>query len=226
MPFAPVIQEEKPYNTCLDCTHIGKICDGPDFLAMDIPRLSEWCRMRKEILHKQDPKWTNAYIAEQADFSKITVDRFLSGHMEDVKFTTAAAIVRVLVNGTWGQYPCAMAALAEKEQVFVDNPALLEQIEKLQAELLAQAAAHKDELAALRAYDEQRIEYLKEQVKFKDKMFEERGSYIRRKNRIIQILSCLLGFTVLLIFAALIVDMINPNIGYFWLDSAMSVIGS
>lgn len=101
--------ENKPYNRCVDCDHLGTNCDGPDFLAMEIPRLCEWARLRKDYLHRKDPKWTVAYISEQADISKTTVDRFLNGRIEDLTFTTAARIIRVLIDGSWGQYPCTIA---------------------------------------------------------------------------------------------------------------------
>ncbi len=97
----------KPYTRCVDCDHLGVNC-GPDFLAMDIPHLCDWARMRKDHLHRQDSKWTIAYISEQADISKTTVDRFFNGRLEDLNFTTAARIIRVLVAGTRDQYPCMM----------------------------------------------------------------------------------------------------------------------
>ena len=110
MSFSSPVTPDKPYNRCIDCEHIGQKCDGPDFLAMEMPRLCEWARLRKDFLHKQDHKWTNSYIAQQADMSLTTVNRFFSGDLEDLKFSTAARILRILINGTWGQYPCSMAA--------------------------------------------------------------------------------------------------------------------
>lgn len=218
MPFAPSNREEKPYNTCIDCKHIGKNCDGPNFLAMEMTRLSEWCRLRKEYLHDSDQKWTNAFIAEKAAISKISVDRFLSGHVEDLKMSTAARIVRVLVNGSWGQYPCAMVEIADKETVYVDNPDLRDKISKLETQLEKQEAAHKEIIAEVRSDNQKKINFLKEQVAFKDKMFEEHNNFIRRKNWIIQILSSLLGIAVVIIIAALVIDGLNPNIGFFWLQ--------
>lgn len=111
MPYRPPAQfEDKPYNRCIDCIYIGVRCDGPNFLAMDIARLSEWARLRKDFLHRKDPKWTNEYIAKLADVSYTTVSRFMVGDLDDIKFSTAAAIIHVLINGTWGQYPCALAS--------------------------------------------------------------------------------------------------------------------
>lgn len=218
MPFSPQTLEEKPYNLCINCAHIGKRCDGPNFLVMEMPRLCEWCRLRKDYLHRLDPKWSNAYIAEKAAVSKITIDRFLSGHAEDIKTSTIARVLKVLVNGTWGQYPCAMAA-TEREPIYVDNPALVERCEQLQADL-----------AAARADDQRKIDFLKEQIKFKedqmaskDKLLAERYDFLKRKDKAIIWLSVLLGVAVLLLLTVLIVDLLNPNLGFFWRSIAGAI---
>lgn len=202
MPFSPETYEAKPYNRCIDCVHIGKRCDGPDFLAMEVPRLCEWSRLRKSYLSSQDKKWTNAYVAEQADISKATADRFFAGDIDDIKFTTASRIIRVLVNGTWGQYPCAMAA-GEYEN--------------------KDAFSECKRLEDLLASEQKKTEYLKEQVKFKesqmlakDELIADRKMFLHLKDRTIQILAALLGLCVIIIISSLIVDLINPNIGYFW----------
>lgn len=231
MSFNPGNFEENPYDLCLSCAHIGKRCDGPNFLAMSMPRLCEWCRLRKEYLHGKDTKWTNAYIAEKAELSKVSVDRFLSGNVDDLKTSTIARVLKVLVNGSWGQYPCAWAADTEKESIYVDNPALVEKLEKSDAECLRLRASidslkaeHKENLAAVRADDKAKIDYLKEQIKFnesqiatKDNLVIEYNEHIKRKNRVIGWLSVLLGVAVLIILTFLVVDALNPNVGFFWL---------
>ena len=231
MPFSPKSIEEKPYNMCVNCAHIGKNCDGPNFLAMEMPRLCEWCRLRKDYLHNLDSKWTNAYIAEQSGISKVTVDRFLSGSVDDLKTSTIARILKVMVNGTWGQYPCAMADVAEKETVYVDNPELVaklakatEQCEHLQAVLDNIATEHKADIEAAHESDQQKIDYLKERVEYlkdqmaaKDKLMQERYDFLKRKDRVIGILSVLLAVCLVAIIAALVVDAMNPDRGFFWL---------
>ena len=239
MPFSPKSIEEKPYNMCVNCAHIGKNCDGPNFLAMEMPRLCEWCRLRKDYLHNLDSKWTNAYIAEQSGISKVSVDRFLSGNVDDLKISTISRILKVLVNGSWGQYPCAMAGEQEKEVVYKDNPELvataenaIAQCKKLQATLDNINAEHKADLAAAHSDDRkkidylmERIEYLKEQIKFKesqmatkDNLVNEYNEHVKRKNRVITILSILVAICVLVIIAFLVADVLNPNKGFFWLS--------
>lgn len=230
MPFSPKTLEAKPYNVCVTCERLGKHCDGPNFLAMELSRLSEWCRLRKDYLHKIDPKWTNAYIAEQATMSKVSVDRFISGNVDDIKMSTIARILKVLVNGTWGQYPCDMPGNDVTE--YVDNPDLLERLHKAEKEcdhlrsmLNSMTADHKAELSAAHLQDEHRIDYLKEQIKFKedqmkakDKLLEENYEFIRRKNRIIRNLTVALTIAVSIIILALVIDRLDSDIGFFWID--------
>lgn len=196
MPLSQKSLETKPYNVCIDCAHIGINCDGPNFLAMSTERWCEWCHLRKEYLD-----WTNAEIAERAGISKISVDRVMSGNVKDIRVTTMQAITRALVDGSWGQYPCAMAS---EEKEVVDNPAIVEQCKHLQAEL-----------AQLREYDEGRIEYLKEQLRDRDKLLAARFKLILSRDRVIRILAILLGVAVVAIIGVLLLDLLNPHIGFF-----------
>lgn len=129
-PFSIKDFEEKPYNTCINCIHIGKHCDGPNFLAMSIERWCEWCKLRKQYL-----KFTNAYIAEQAEVAEVTIDRIMAGHAKDLRFTTIQAVTRVLVNGSWGQNPCAMATLTDIPTTHAENQDSQATIELLKEQL-------------------------------------------------------------------------------------------
>lgn len=209
MPFSQKTYEEKPYNRCITCEFIGKHCDGPNFLAMDMTRLSEWCRLRKDYLHTIDPKWTNIYIADQAQVSKTSIDRFLSGHVDDIRVSTIARIVKVLVNGSWGQYPCANEGILEAEAD------LMKQLEEVKAE--------NNRLREAQAENRQKIDFLKEQVKFKedqmqkkDRQLDERRDYMRRKDKTIIFFAVMFFICLAVIITALIVDRLNRNIGFFW----------
>ena len=156
MPFSPKTIEEKPYNMCLNCMHIGKRCDGPNFLAMDVERWCEWCRLRKEYLG-----WSNAYIAEHAEVSKISVDRIMSSNVKDLRISTMQAVTKILVNGSWGQYPCAMAATGA-------NSDDATQCAKLREEIAMLKMQHKDEIENIKSEADKKIQFLREQVKFKE----------------------------------------------------------
>ena len=158
MPFSPQTLEEKPYNMCINCVHLGKRCDGPNFLAMNVERWCEWCKLRKKYL-----EWSSEYVAERATVSKVSVDRVMRGDVKDMRITTMQAITKALVNGTWGQYPCVMAAtgMDESEAATAQCKKLFEEIDKLKAD-------HKAELQELRTEHAKKIEFLMEQVKFKE----------------------------------------------------------
>lgn len=154
MPFSRRTLEEKPYNRCINCAHIGQMCDGPNFLAMEIERWCEWCHLRKEYLG-----WTNAHVAEVAGVSKISVDRIMAVNIKDLRISTMQAVTKALVNGTWGKYPCVMAATGSLESTAAECTKLNEKIAAMQAE-------HKTEVEAIRAEEGRKIEYLREQLRF------------------------------------------------------------
>lgn len=157
MPFSQRTIEEKPYNMCINCIHIGKRCDGPNFLAMEIDRWCEWCKVRKEYLG-----WTNAFIADEANVSKISVDRIMSGSVKDLRISTMQAVTKMLVNGSWGQYPCAMAATGTD---FSESAA---QCAKLQEEIERLKEVHKKEIVRIKEENERMVNFLTDQVHFKE----------------------------------------------------------
>ena len=234
MPFSSKTVEEKPYNMCLDCSYIGKNCDGPNFLAMSTERWCEWCRLRKEYLG-----WTNAFVAEQAGISKVSVDRVMSGNVKDLRISTMQAVTKVLVNGTWGQYPCAISEISGTETVYVDNPDLVAKAEKAEKEcdrlrtaLDSITSEHKAEIATAHAETEIRLDYLKEQIRFKedqmkakDKLLDERRDFLARKDKVIKQLSVMLILAVAIIIFALVIDRLNSDIGFLWIDKMSALIG-
>lgn len=174
----------KQYNLCLECPHIGRKCDGPNFLAMSIEEICEWCRNRRDYIKKYDPKWTHAYIAERTGLSVTSVDRFFAGNITDIKMSTAALIVKALVvlyfdEEAWGEFPCPMVGLAD------DNP-------DLKGELDALKEAHNKEKELMRkelAHYRERNEFLVGQIGTKDrhidelnKRMEERTEFLYQKD--------------------------------------------
>ena len=166
MPFSRRSLEEKPYNRCINCIHIGKLCDGPNFLAMEIERWCEWCRLRKEYLG-----WTSAHLAKLAEVSKVSVDRIMVVNAKDLRISTMQAVTKALVNGTWGQYPCVYVASG--------NPvATTAECEKFNQEIARLRTEHKAELEAVRTDAEKKIVFLKEQVQAKDRLIESMTRFL------------------------------------------------
>jgi hypothetical protein len=166
MPFSPETLEEKPYNICISCPRIGQTCDGPNFLAMTIDRFCEWCKLRRDYLG-----WKNQVVADKARVSKISVERIMAGDSKDLRITTMQAVARALVNGTWGQSPCVLVTETEKE-IYVDNPVIVAQCQHLQNTLDALSVEYKNEVVAIRAEAQKKIDFLREQVRIKDKHIE------------------------------------------------------
>lgn len=217
MAYTPQSLEEKPYNLCLNCVHIGKNCDGPNFLTMDAERWSEWCRLRKDYLG-----WTNAYIAELAGISKVSVDRAISGNIKDMRITTVQAITKALVSGvggSWGKYPCAMADIGETEVIHVDNPNLIAKLEKAESE----CRKLENTIETMKEEHRADMDYMKDQMAAKDKLLSERYDFLKLKDRVIKFLSTAIAVAVFIILAALIMDRLNPDMGFFWIDNISSV---
>lgn len=171
MPFSRKTLEEKPYNRCIDCIHIGELCDGPNFLAMEIERWCEWCRLRKEYLG-----WTNLRVAEQANVAKVSVDRIMRVDVKDLRISTMQAVTKALINGTWGKYPCVLAATGNIDTI---------ECSTLREEIVTLKAAHKAELETQLATEEQKVTFLREQVRFLEEQLISKDKLIECLTRLI-----------------------------------------
>ena len=180
MPFSPETLEEKPYNICISCPKIGQTCDGPNFLAMTIERWCEWCRLRRDFLG-----WKNQTVADKSGYSKITIDRIMAGDTKDLRITTMQAVTKALVNGVWGHSPCVLVTEADKE-IYVDNPVIVAQCQHLQNTLDTLSAEYKAELATVRAEAQQKIDFLREQIAFKERQMEAKDKHIEWLQSLIQ----------------------------------------
>lgn len=202
MPFSPETLNEKPYNQCIRCEHIGVKCDGPNFLAMSADRFAEWCRVRKEYLG-----WTNAIIAEKSGLSLASVNRILSGSADGMNNTTMQAITRVLVNGSWGQYPCASSDLdlADREA------AARAECGRLQQELDRLSGDNRAKIDHLKS----QVEFLREQMRAKDHLLEERAAFLRTKDRMIWLFACFVVMLLAIIIGVIVFDLLNPSTGFF-----------
>lgn len=177
MPFSPETLEEKPYNICVSCSKLGQSCDGPNFLAMSVERWCEWCHLRRDHL-----RWKNQTIADKAGVSKVSIDRIMTGDVKDLRITTMQAVSKALVNGVWGQSPCVLVTETEKE-IYADNPVLVAQCQQIQITLDALTEEYKKEMAATKEEAQKKIDFLREQVKIKDKHIDLLHTIIERNGK-------------------------------------------
>ena len=70
----------------------------------------------------------------------------------------------------------------------------------------------------------QQVEFKENQMKEKDILLKERGEFLRAKDRIIALLASLLGLSVFVIVIALLIDMMNPGVGFFWRETLAAMI--
>lgn len=194
---------QKPYNQCIDCPDIGVSCDGPNFLAMSPERRAEWSRIRKEYLHRQDPKWTNTYIAEKAGVSKVTVDRFMAGTGGDLRISTIETILQVLVNGSWGQYPCA-------------NPIANRSPEDQSREVLRLQAIIEDLRREHQVNLSTEVDNHRRQVDFLKSRIERLDGQISRKDKFLTAFSVGFFLAVSVIIISIIADYMMPAVGFIW----------
>lgn len=215
MPFSPETIAVKPYNQCIKCDYLGVKCDGPNVIAMSKERFCEWCRQLKE-----ERGWTNAKLAEVAEISKATIDKMMTGRVSGLNGETISTVTCALIygqacpEGNWGKFPCAMVAPDAAQNS-------CPKCEEFQKQLEAQSASDRGKIDFLKkqlAFAEDQILAKDAQIQSKDERLAERKDFIYRKDRIIAILGILLGLCVLIIIGALVVDMLNPNIGFFWLE--------
>ena len=101
----------------------------------------------------------------------------MAGDAKDLRITTMQAVSRALVNGVWGHSPCVLVTETEKE-IYVDNPVIIAQCQHLQNTLDNLSEEYKTELAAVRAEAQQRIDFLREQIAFKERQMEAKDKHI------------------------------------------------
>lgn len=209
------VSSEKPFNKCLNCEYLGNGCSGPNLNAMTVERACEFLQIRRNQLG-----YTYQKVADVSGLAVISVKRILTGQIKDPGFLSMQALTFALVSDPKGKYPCAMHILTrEAEQA-------TQACKAAQNALAAIEAEHELE----RKSDREKIDFLKDQVKFKeeqmrgkDKMLEERYLFLKRKDRAIFVLSLLLFIAVALIVGALIIDRLNSDVGFFWIDRMFGI---
>lgn len=207
-PISTEVTQEKPFNKCFECPYLRNGCSGPNLSVMTIERAAEFLQICRQQLGYSYQK-----VADLSMLSIITVKRILTGQIKDPGFLTMQALSFVLVSDQKGKHPCAMHLLGEETE------SAIAACKEAQA-----ALAHKDaEFEMLRVNDREKIDFLKRQVEFKesqmlekDRLLHERYEFMKRKDRIIVLLGLSLALCLLVIIGVLIVDKLNPDIGFFW----------
>lgn len=204
-----VVSSDNPvvmYEKCITCKDVGSRCNGPNMLILDIEQVREMCRQRKKILGI-----TSQQITDACEFvEKSSIDRFLSHKVADFRYTVVHDIVRAIIRygqgHQWeklGDNPCpATSSEIQAKLLGIDNVA---------AEKDAKIEALKAELKSVSEDKDKKVDYLKGQV-------SDQVTALKWYRKVISTLVFLCFFLVALVVTALVVDRMNPNIGFFWLE--------
>lgn len=203
---------DKPYNRCITCPKLGVNCDGPNFLAMSGERWLEWVKLRKDYLG-----WTNMDIADQAQISKTTVDRVFAGHGGDLRTSTMEAITKALVNGTWGQFPCADPGGVVSEEYLRIIDEQREKISSLYEEIAAAHSERRNQEIYVNEDQQKKIDHLKQlseerkhRIMFCEDVMRRNEKTISSYRKIV----ALLGVVCFIVLVALIVDFAAGDTGW------------
>lgn len=190
------------YEKCLTCKQLGTACDGPNLLLMDAKELGQWC----DELRKKRPGATYDKTAAETKVSKTAVYSFLTGAHADCRLETARPIAGWLIGGSCEGNPCGNVTNSEKA-AYDERIRQLEDGIRWRDDKIQHLQHNCDSMQTLITNTNRRNtqdnEFLRGQIK--------------GKNKAIGILSTLLGIALAVIIAALVVDRLNPDMGFFWL---------
>lgn len=202
------VTKEKPFNQCFSCEYFRNGCSGPNLNVMNVERVCEFLQLCRVQL-----RYTYQATADMCGLSLVTVKRTLTGKNKDPGWSTIQALSAVLVADPNGKYPCALHIVEEQKEK------AMQECNALKAALDTYKTEHTSDIEAVRANDRQAIEYLKQQLSFeeeqiraKDEQLTERAveqkelhEFIRRKNRVIGMLSFTIAVCVIFIIVTLAV---------------------
>ena len=178
------------FEKCLTCPDIrGHKCAGPNFMAMPTKDLIEWICAFQKIYGI-----TNAQLAATSGVPKGTIDGMK--YRSDVRHDTIYLILKALIElagGVWGGESCSAIHCEDSKakETMAQQQEDIIRLEKENRTLSETIATIKDTTA-----------FIKEQIKV--------------RNRMIAFLAGLLTVAVSVIIGSLVIDLLNPNVGFFW----------
>ena len=187
------------YEKCLNCADLGSACDGPNFLAMETTEMGQWCNQKR----KQIPGMTYDKIATETGISKSAVHAFLNGTHSDYRIETIRQIVKLVIGGKWDDNACGNLSNSDKAKYEESIRHLDDEIkwrdDKIQHLLSENKTLH-------------------DHTDHMSKIVNDRYEFLKRKDKIMWMLGTMLFVAVATIIAALVIDAMNPNIGFFWVS--------
>lgn len=172
--FQDRFDPDKPYNVCIECTiRAAKHCDGPNALSMTPERRCEFLQDTIVFNKRRDGVgWSYEHIAERTNgLSRSTVFRIVTDPTHVPRVDALSEVFRVVLDGSWGEFPCGIHATDEQQVAYVDSPETLELVSKLRDALDgkdAEIAKTKAELESVKVEHNTQIAHLYAQLDRKD----------------------------------------------------------
>ena len=190
------------YSKCIVCEKLGITCKNLNFLAMSSQDLMEFLKARKKFLG-----YSNTKLAELSKVPVGTVSRIFSAELIDCKFETLRPIIKVLTGYVWEDDNCPSP---QSDEVTAQTLADLE-IEncKLKAIIESEEQRRLADVEAARAENKKLVELLEKRVDYLQGL-------LRYNKMITFILGAVLAVAICLIIGALLVDKLNPDLGFLW----------
>lgn len=176
------------YEKCINCEHLGKDCI-PNLYVMSVSDIKTWAKKLKDY-----KGWTNAHLAEVSGVPKGTIDcNFSNKKTSDVNYSTFAPVICALIESDMEEMPCNIKS-SDYDDV-MERISYLENENHMLTDKLNEMNNRNEDY-------ENRINYFKEHIKYKQKIIS-----------ILIIISCVL---VSFILIEIVIDWCNSGIGFFW----------
>lgn len=195
-------------KNCTTCERLGRDCPKK-LLLLPLDELIDWLQ---HLMTKY--KITHEAMARLSGVPKGTVDRVIAKQSADCRYSTMHAMVRGLFNALGMSSSCA-----DEDAAAVSRPDEAMQLRH------ALNASERD-CQTLRERVEEftsRHDFMRSQIAAKDAQIGEQGKTIQSQRRTIVLLVCVVIAMLLLIIGALVVDRLNPDVGYLWRSAASSI---
>ena len=166
----------KPYNRCFACPHLKTPrCNGPRTASMELPRWCEYMRDLRDLFNL-----TNEHIAEKADVSLKTINKIMSGKIDQDIYRETARRIEDVILGENGGAACYLAfeeeylpdnqklsgALLELERTLKDNDEYRAALDNIHDSYNAEMSIVRDEAQRKIQFLLSEVEHLREEVKY------------------------------------------------------------
>lgn len=186
------------YLKCVDCNKLDeRKCDGPNFAARPVSEIVEWMNARLHYLG-----WTHKTLADKAQMPLGTIDPIMARKSTNPTLETLRPLLHALGCGGGEDRPCPDAAT-------------IEQMERELSELRALNNAMPEEAQRKIDYLKKDVERWEKQAAEKDAQIRNVNEMLRKKEKLITVLSVILGIVGVALVLLFAFDFFIPAFGMF-----------